>query len=210
MSPIPNHVIDQILVPSLLRFLFIGGLFSLVVGIGLVVHSKLMFRVFGKMNRWISLRRSTRALEIPRDCWPLVQRYRYILAVFITVGAIYTLFRLLTQVDVEAVVPGISTKLHLPGSYVSWILSSIRWFLMLGCVLSIVVGLLLGFSLPTLSKWEALSGTWISTRNSAFGKKAGAVHVGFDELVQSYPKTAGWVVVILSMVELALVWVLLS
>lgn len=210
MFPIPNQVINQILLPSLLNVLFIGGIFSFVVGIGLVFHSELMFRLFDKMNRWVSLRRSTRALEIPRDCWPLVQRYQYILSVFITVGAVYALFRLITQVDIQVIVPGISTKLHLPELYVSWLLTSIWWFLTLGCAVSVVVGLLLGFSLPTLSKWEGLSGTWISTRNSVIGKKANVIHVGFDELVVSFPKTAGWIVVILSMIELTLVGALLG
>ncbi len=206
MFTIPHQVIDQILIPSLLRFLFIGGCFSLIVGIGLILRSELMFRIFEKMNRWVSSRRATRVLDIPRDCWPLVLRYRYVLSVFITVGAVYATTRLITHVDVEAVVPGISRELHLPALYISWILTSIKWFLLLGCVAGIAVGLMLGFSLPTLSKVETLSGTWISMRNRTISKKADAMHVGFDALVMSSPKIVGWAVAVMSTVEVALVW----
>ena len=205
MFTIPNKVIDQILIPSLLRFLFIGGCFSLIVGIGLILRSELMFRIFEKMNRWVSSRRATRILDIPRDCWPLVLRYRYILSVFITVGAVFAAIRLITHVDVEAVVPGISRGLHLPNLYISWILTSIKWFLLLGCVAGIAVGLMLGFFLPALSKLETLSGTWISMRNRPISRKADAMHVGFDSLVMSFPKTVGWIVAIMSMVEVTLV-----
>ncbi len=209
MFSISNQMIDQILLPSLLRFLLIGGGFSLIVGIGLIIHSELMFRIFEKMNRWTSSRRATRVLEIPRDCWPLVLRYRYVLSAFITVGAVYALIRLMTKVDVGVIVPDISSALHLPELFISWILTSIKWFLLGGCVVSIAVGLMLGFSLSTLSKIETLSKTWISTRNSTMGKKADVLHTGLDKLVETFPKTAGCVVTILSMVELTLVGMLM-
>lgn len=205
MFSIQSQMIDQILLPSLLRFLLIGGGFSLIVGIGLIFHSELMFRIFEKMNRWVSCRRATRVLEIPRDCWPLVVRYRYILSAFITVGAVYALIRLITQVDTEAIVPGISSALHLPGPYVSWILTSVKWFLLGGCVVGIAVGLMLGCSLTTLSKIEAFSGTWISTRNTAISKKSDVMQVGIDKFVMSFPKTVGLVVTVMSMVEVTLV-----
>ncbi|HEY8096203.1 MAG TPA: hypothetical protein VIE65_08985 [Methylobacter sp.] len=206
MLSIPPYVIDQILLPSFLRFLLVGGGFSLLVGIGLIFQSELMFRIFDKMNSWVSFRRATRVLDIPRDSWPFVQRYRYVLSAFITTGAVYAAIRLITQVDMEVAVPGISNSLHLPSLFVSWILNSIKWFLILGSVLGIATGLILGFSLSTLSKMEALSGTWISTRTGTSFKKADAMHTGFDKLIMSFPKTAGCIVTITSMVMVTLVW----
>lgn len=205
MFSIPSQVIDQILIPSLLRFLLVGGCFSFLIGIGLILRSEQVFRFSDKMNRWVSGRRATRALEIPRDCWPLVLRYRYPLSAFITIGAVYATIQLLTQADVETIVPGISNSLHLPRLFISWILTSIKWFLLLGCAVSIAVGLMLGFFITTLSKIEKLSGTWISTRNNTFGRKANTLHKGFDNMVTSFPKTAGWIVTILSMVEVTLI-----
>ena len=205
MFSISNQMINQILITSLLRFLFISGSFAFIVGIGLIFHNELMFRIFEKMNRWVSCRRQLRVLEIPRDCWPSVQRYRYVLSVFITVGAVYAVIRLVTHVDMELVVPGISSSLHLPDQYVSWLLTSVKWFLLGGCVIGIAVGLMLGFSLTTLSKIEALSGTWISMRKSNLSKKADVMQVGLDEFVMSFPKTVGLVVAVMSIVEVTLV-----
>jgi len=205
MFSISNQIINQILLTSLLRFLFISGSFSFIVGIGLIFHNELMFRIFEKMNRWVSCRRQLRVLEVPRDCWPSVQRYRYVLSGFITVGAVFAVNRLITQVDTEVVVPWISSGLHLPDAYVSWLLISVKWFLLIGCVIGIAVGLMLGFSLPTLSKIEAFSGTWISMRKSNLSKKADVMQVGLDNFVMSFPKTVGLVVAIMSMVEITLV-----
>ena len=205
MLSIPSQIIDQILLTSFLRFLFIGGGFSLMVGIGLILHSELMFRIFEKMNRWVSSRRATRMLEVPRDCWPLVLRYRYILSIFITAGAVYALIRLITHVDTEAIVPGISSSLHLPSLFVSWILTSIKWFLLLGSVVGIAVGLMLGFFLSTLLKIESYSGRWISLRTNTVSKKADALYTGLDKLVVSFPQTAGWIITILSLIEVTLI-----
>ncbi len=206
MFSISPYVIDQILLPSFLRFLLVGGGFSLLVGIGLIFQSELMFRIFEKMNLWVSTRRATRVLEIPRDSWPFVLRYRYILSVFITSGAVYAAVRLITQVDMEVAVPDISSSLHLPRLFVSWLLNGVELFLIFGSILGIAVGLMLGFSLSTTSKMESLSGTWISTRTSAPFKKANAMHTEFDRLIMSFPKTAGCIVTITSMVMVSLVW----
>jgi hypothetical protein len=205
MFSISNHIIDQILVTSLLRFLFIGGSFSFLVGIGLIFHSELMFRIFDKMNRWISFHHGWRVFEIPRDCWPYIVRYRFILSGFITVGAIFAVIGLITRTDTEAIVPGISSALHLPGLYVSWLLLSIKWFLLTGCAIAIAVGLMLACSVETLSKLETLSGVWVSISNSALYSKSNAMHVGFDNLVMSSPKIAGLIVAVMSMVEVTLV-----
>jgi hypothetical protein len=205
MFSIPSYLIDQILLPAFLTFLFIGGGFSLIVGIGLISRSELMFRIFAKMNRWISFRRDIQALEIPRDCWPLVVRYRYVLSALITVGAIYSIIELTSSADIATQIPVLSNSLHLPEQFISWILSSIKWFLLGGCTLGIVVGLMLGFSLTTLSKLESLSNTWISTRNRDIAREASAVHTGLDSLVASFPYTAGWIIVVMSMIEMTLV-----
>ncbi|WP_333878792.1 hypothetical protein [Methylobacter sp.] len=205
MFSISNQIINQILLTSLLRFLFISGSFSFIVGVGLIFYSEMMFRMFEKMNSWVSFRRQLRILEITRDSWPSVQRYRYVLAVFITAGAVYAANRLITQVDTEVAVPWISSGLHLPEVYVSWLLVSVKWFLLLGCVIGIAVGLMLAFSLSTLSKIEAFSNTWISTRDSNLNKKAEVMQVGVDKFVMSFPKTVGLVVAVMSMVEVTLV-----
>jgi hypothetical protein len=205
MFSIPSSFIDQILLPSFLTFLFIGGVFSLLVGIGLIVRSELMFRIFDQMNRWVSLRRKTRALEIPRDCWPLILRYRYALSALITVGAIYSLIELTSSMDITTGVSALSHSFHLPEQFVSWILSSIRLFLLGGCTLGIAVGLMLGFSLTGISKLEDLSKTWISTRSTALGKEANVMHAGLDKFVVSFPSAAGWIITLMSMIEITLV-----
>ena len=66
---------------SAVLFFFISGFALLAVGLTLVVNSAAALRMFGGMNRWVSMRRATRPLEIARDTQPLVQRHRYLIAV---------------------------------------------------------------------------------------------------------------------------------
>lgn len=204
MLSISNPIFYQILFSTLKIFLFLGGGFSLIVGIGLILRHELMFRFFEKMNRWVSTRSAMRTLEIPRDSWPFLLRYRYILSVFITVGAIYATLGLTTLINTEAVVLNISNSSHLSYQFISWILSSVKWVLILGCTLSIGIGLMLAFFIAPLEKLEMLSGKWISSRNNSLCKNGDVMNTKLDEVVVSYPTIAGWIVMILSMIDLTL------
>lgn len=205
MLPITNQIFIQILLPCFLNILLAGGVFSLFIGIGLIRRSDRMFNFFRNMNRWVSGRRATRAFEIPHDCWPIVLRYRYFLAVFITGGAVYAIFRLLTEIDINVAASVISRSFHLPTVYVSWLLESIWWLLLLGCTVSVIVGLMLAFFINALSKLETLSKIWISTRNNKFSRKISVPHNTMDRMVSTYPMTAGWIISILSMIEVTLI-----
>ena len=61
-------------------FFLLGGVALLAVGVSLIVNSAGALRFFGSMNRWVSMRRMSRPLEIPRDTRQAVQKYRHVLA----------------------------------------------------------------------------------------------------------------------------------
>src|SRR3972149_8626052 len=77
------------LAQSTVVFFIVAGIALLVVGISLIVNSAGSLRLFGGLNRWVSMRRASRPLEIPRDTRQAVQNYRYwFLAGFIIVWAV--------------------------------------------------------------------------------------------------------------------------
>jgi hypothetical protein len=57
MAPMTRDILLQLLVPFLLMFFFVGGLFGLAVGLGLILFSKRMFRISGW---WYSSRHTSK------------------------------------------------------------------------------------------------------------------------------------------------------
>ena len=49
-----NLVIDQLIVPSVIWFFFVGGALAVAVGAGLILRSARTFRLFGLANRSVS------------------------------------------------------------------------------------------------------------------------------------------------------------
>lgn len=207
MPLITQPVIEQLIVPSVLRFFFVGGIFSLAVGIGLIVRSERMLSFFDVMNRWVSFRRAFKPLAIPRESWPFVQRYRRWLAILVIAGALFVLYTLATKIDMLMAARAISMKMKLPVAFVDWLLASAMWILVLGNLAAIAVGVMLGFFPNALASLEKISSRWISTRNLTKG--GDAMHSPLEKWVAFSPKTAGWIIVVLAAIELAYIGTLL-
>src|SRR5450631_4511248 len=140
-----KEIIAQLLVPSILLFFLIGGIFSVLVGLGLIVSGARTLRFFELMNRWVSWRQTTKQIAISRDLWPLLQRYRFALGVIIVMASAYSAFNLIAR-DLTAVLANlIGAGLHVPSVFAAWIVGSARWFLILGSIVGIAVGVMLGF-----------------------------------------------------------------
>lgn len=190
MFPAIHPAVNQLLVQSADRFFFVFGVIGLAIGIGLAVNRERMQQLFGYMNRWVSMRRSTRWLAIPRDTGPAVLRFRRPLgAVFILVAA-YSTFVLFAQIDPNKV----ATVLHAnaPQVFVVWMVDSLRWFLIVGSLSAIVVGVLLIFVPNALSAIEARSNRWYSARNRIH--KSDNMNMAFDQWIESHPRATGWTI----------------
>lgn len=203
MPYIPPFVVEKILVPSFLTVFFVVGVLGLALGIGLIVHSEKMSRFFDVMNRWVSLRRALRPMEVSRDSWPALLRYRQWLAAAIVAGAGYTLYILLNSVDVERLAMILGTKSGLPLAFIAWIAHSVEWFLVLGNLVALAVGVMFWFFPDALAVMEKKSAHWISTRSMA--KEAGRPHYGLDNWAAASPRIAGMLIFALAAVEVTYV-----
>lgn len=180
------------LAQSTVIFFLVSGLALLAVGISLIVNSACTLRFFGSMNRWVSMRRVSKPLEIPRDTRQKVQQYRYWFAAIFVAGGTFAIFNLLTQFDAAAItfVLGLS---FLKPSFSGWLIDSVRWLLILGNVLAIVAGILLAFSPATVVKLEARGSHWYSERQITKG--ADQLNLKLDAWVEAHPRPAGWGIV---------------
>lgn len=205
MSLMTPEVIHQLLVPFALRTFFIGGLFSLLVGFGLIVASAPTLRIFATMNRWVSYRTKLKPLSIPRDSWSMVEKHRRWFALVFIVAAIYALYHLTMTINAAAVAQYIAIKLHVPRLFAAWITASLWWFMIIGNALAVLIGVMLGFFPATMASLETDSKRWYSFRTASKG--ADAMHLSLDQWVAAYPRTAGAIIVIASLVEVIVVGV---
>lgn len=203
MTHTMTQAVQQLLVPPLLWFFFIGGVFSIAVGIGLVGFSSRMFSLFDIMNRWVSFRKASKPMAIQRESWPFVERHRRWFALVFIVASLFSIVNLVSRIDMPRLGILASAKLQVPLSYVEWMLSSMWWFLLLGSVLTIMVGIALGFFPAAMGKLEKQSGRWYSSRNLAKG--ADTMHTPLDKLVLKHPRILGAIIVIAALVNVVAV-----
>ncbi len=199
MTPMTKEILQQLLVPFLLIFFFIGGLFSLAVGAGLIAFRGRMFKIFTAMDRWISYRKSLKPLSVPRESWPTVHRYRIWFAAIFVADAVFSLFSLIKRIDVAALTRMVSQKSQLPPAFIGWIIESLWWLMVAGSVLALVIGLMLAFFPRALAMMETGSARWYSTRH--LSKGADSMHPSIEKWVATHPRTAGILIVIGSLVE---------
>jgi hypothetical protein len=186
---------DQLLVPFIVRFFFVFGLIGLLVGVGLILDRARMHRFLGFMNTWVSVRRSTKWLAVPRDISPTVQRFRHLIgATFILFGAFSTVV-LMMRFDVNQVVA--TFAVDAPHLFVAWIVDGVRWFLIAGGMLAITIGIMLIVFPSALRSVEDGANRWVSFRT--YSQRGDAVHRGLDIWVESYPRATGWVIAVVGL-----------
>jgi len=185
-----NYVIDQLIAPAFVMFFFVGGLFAAAIGIGLIFRTPRVFRLFDLMNHSVSTRNATKPLAVRRDSSQFFAKYRIPIGVIFIIGALYADWGLLTGAGNAAIVSVFNTKL--PPGYVFWIVESVRYFLMVGCTVSIIVGILLVVSPDALKSIEDRGGHWFSTRQVAPG--AETTYLTLDRWVAASPRIAGAII----------------
>ena len=172
-------------------FFLIGGLVGIAVGVGLIVRSEQTLRFFGALNRWVSLRRASRPLEIPRDTTGAVQRNRRWLAAVFIAGGAFTTYILATSFQADAARKMFNLMVLHP-SVSLWIVESGRWILIVGNLLAVVAGVLLAFFPAVVAALEARGSRWYSERRILKGSDT--QNLALDNWVAAYPRPAGAII----------------
>ena len=195
----------QILLTTLLAFLLAGSLLGIAVGAGLLARSARAQAFLGGLNRWVSMRRVLKPVELPRDTG---HGGRGLGAVLAVTGA-YALFVLL-QIPVAKIAAamriGASSTLALIA------VEATKWLLLVGCAASLAAGVLLLFFPQAWRAVEARANRWHSSRQFArqFAVGGDDMHVPLDRLAQSYPRAVGGLILALSLASAAATALLLS
>lgn len=188
MPLVHNYVVDEILVPVVFLFLLVSGIFGIGFGAGLAVFGNRIFRKFGSMNRWVSVRNNIKPMETVHDIEPFIHKYRRRFGALFIIGGTFTIFMLAAKVDAAAVTSLFGFR-H--SSFIGlWMIQSLVTFLVIGGVLAIVIGIILGFFPRALGALEMRANHWYSSRQ--FAKGSDEMHMPLDRWFEKFPRTAGW------------------
>ncbi len=190
-----NYFVDQWLIPTLVIFLFIGSVFAIIVGSGLILRSATMFRLFGVMNRWVSMRRILRPIEIPRNTDAALHRQRRTLGAVFIVGAGLSLIVLVRGFDVAAIVAAF--RQSMAPVAIEMTARTAKWVLVACDVLAIVVGIAMIAIPGAFAGFEARANEWYSVRK--YDRNIDSMHMDVDKWTQTYPRAIGWSLVLLSL-----------
>ncbi len=186
MLSMTHPAVDQLLVPVIIRIFFVFGVVGVAVGIGLIVNRERMHQLFGFMNYWVSMRRSTKWLSVARTSGLPVQKHRRVAGAAIIVAAALSTWVLCTRGFAEGLFPGV------PHSSQAWVLESMRWFLIVGGVFAIVVGGMLALFPDAFQALEKRANQWYSFR--AHSQGGDVMHLGVDRWVEGHPRLMGWII----------------
>jgi hypothetical protein len=181
------HLLFQFFIVLVLVFAGVG----FAAGVGLIVASARTLRFFHAMNRWISLRGALKPMEIPRDTEPLAHGHRRSLGYALIAGGAFSAFGLAAGVDAAAV--GASFARGDMVRVVAIAAQALKWFLIVGSVAGVAVGLLLCFSPGALAVLEKHANRWVSSRRAMHG--ADEQNLTLDRLVETHPGPSGWILV---------------
>jgi uncharacterized protein YjeT (DUF2065 family) len=192
-----HHLLAQILVSTVVIFLFVTSLLGLALGLGLIVRSSATLPFIMLMNQWVSTRQALRPLESPRQMAPTASDSagRWFGIVLVLVGA-YAAAILIRSFDVHRVAAlfRVEARYSLPGLA----LDALKWFLVLGSLTAIVTGIMLLFFPNTWRNVEARANRWYSTRNLEIA--GDTVYLSLDRIVQAFPRASGVVIFVMSLV----------
>ena len=190
-----GSVVTQLLVTTVVIFLFVGSLLGLALGIGLLVRASVMLPFIQLMNQWVSTRQALKPLELPLQMAPAAAGARWFGAVLVVLGAFASAI-LLKRLDIAALA-GLF-KVDARTSLVGILLEAVRWFLVVGGLTAVFTGVMLLFFPRTWRRIEARANHWYSTRPLELA--GDAVHPPLDRVVEAFPRAAGLVILVLSVI----------
>jgi hypothetical protein len=188
-----SSILTQMLVSTLLAFVFAGSLLGVALGIGLVLRAGVMLPFIHCMNHWVSARQVLTPLERPRQVAPLASGSRWFGALLIGLGA-FAAALLVAKLDPGAVA-GLF-KVDARTSLFGILLDAIRWFLVAGSLAAVVIGVMLLCFPQAWRRVEARANRWYSTRELEIA--GDALRPSLDRLVEGFPRASGLVILVLS------------
>jgi hypothetical protein len=187
-----GSMVTQLVLTTVVIFLFAGSLLGLALGIGLLVRARFMLPFIQLMNQWVSTRQALKPLELPLQVAPAAGGARWFGAVLAALGAFAAVI-LLGRLDGGALAAFFRLD---SASLLAILLEALRWFLVVGSLTAVFTGFMLLFFPQAWRKVEARANYWYSTRHLEIA--GDALHPPLDRIVEAFPRASGAVILALS------------
>lgn len=195
MSNLLSQVSFPVFLDCVFVFFVIGSIFSFIVGVALALRNETMLRFFDFMNQWVSIRKLSKPLAIPRIIEPVLLKHRHFLGGGLILGATVSIY-LLSGIDSALFQP---IFLGLFSYFTAKILADyLELFLLAGNGVCLAVGLMVLFFPRQLLSIEAYTDRWYSLRKQTL--PLSRMHFGVDKWVLAHPTVSGVALSLMSLV----------
>jgi hypothetical protein len=188
----------RVLLPLIKDFSFYLGmglfLVSLIVGLVLIIKPDLIIRLNRRVGKKFSLRRLTKAIEVPNNIDRVFYRHHKIIGIVVTLVASYVLYYFTFVYDANAIAQMLKSHNH--GQILDLLVSALRLFMLVSCVVIVLLGITIFFRPSQLKSIEVWANRWISTRQATRSLSVERNQV--NQLVDKYPRLIGIMIVFLS------------
>lgn len=190
-----NTLISSILQESIFLFLIIGSLLALLLGLLFLLSPKRGRELTLRYNRWHSLRRPTRALEVTHSVEKTFYHHHQVVGLFILLSASYILYRFAFDFDFEPTLHALKQAFG-NATISEWLLEAALWFTLPITALLLLFGATMALKPSALRGIEHLANRWVSTRKLM--QPLEKQHFTLDNWVQQHPHTFGIVLILLA------------
>ena len=196
-----HPILTAILQESLLLFFTIGSLFALLLGLLFLLAPESAKRLSRRNNRWLSLRRSTKALDLSHSVDGRLYHHHRLVGLFIILSCAYILYRLGFDYQQQAAVSALSTG-NGSGGVTAWLLESLLWFITPTTTLILFIGAAIALKPSSLKGLEGISNRWLSTRKAM--QPIEKQNLSVDNWVEHHPRPFGLLLSVAAIYNLTL------
>ena len=196
-----NPILTAILRESLLLFFISGSLFALLLGLLFILAPEKANRFSQRNSRWLSLRRTTRPLEVSHSVDRILYHHHRLVGLFIVLSSAYILYRLGFDYQHGLAVTAL-TPSGTPGTTISWLLESLLWFITPAAILFLFIGAAIAIKPSSLKGLEVLTNRWISTRRAM--QPIEKPYLSIDHWVVHHPRLFGSILCLAALYNLVL------
>jgi len=190
-----QNLLVQLVVSAVVVFLFAVSLLGLALALALILRSAAALPFMAFMNRWVSTRRAFRPLEAQVHVAPAAAGTRWFGLILVAIG-LYAAVVLTRSFDVPRL--ALLFKVDPRYSLASLGLEALKWMLVTGSLAAVGAGIMLLFFPRAWRGVEERANRWYSTHDL---EQAGdTVYLSLDRMVEAHPRTAGGVLLALSLV----------
>lgn len=187
-----NAILTNILQESFLLALLIGSAFAGLIGLLYLISPGVAKTLSLRANRWVSLRRRSRPLEIPHSLDSSFYHYHRWFGLFILISATYILYHFAFEISLNEA--GVAFSKYINHSAANWLLEAFLWFIVPMSLLFIVFGATMAIKPSALKRIEKLSNRWISSRKIT--QPIERQNLFMDGWVERHPRHFGIIVLL--------------